>query len=224
MRCISVHPNYSIMFKPNTMKNPTIILNFRRLSDANLEIKAQAISAAMTGNANFPTPTPDLAAFNTMIQAYSDALSAAKTRDKVKVSIKKDRRAELVALLIQLANYVSFTAAGDRSILMSSGFDLGRDSANPQPLQKPQNFKVSFGENSGELITSLSSVAGARTYIHQITPAPATDQSIWESVYLGSVTNTFSGLEPLKQYCFRVAVAGSKGQVVYTEIITKTAV
>ena len=33
---------------------------FDRLSDANLEVKANTIVTAMTGNTYFPTPNPDL--------------------------------------------------------------------------------------------------------------------------------------------------------------------
>ena len=43
------------------MKNPRIVNGFDNLNDANLAVRTQAIVAAMTGNTNFPTPTPSLA-------------------------------------------------------------------------------------------------------------------------------------------------------------------
>jgi hypothetical protein len=58
------------------------------MADSALEGLALAIAAAITGNPNFPEPTLSLSALNDSINAYSDALALAKTRDKVKVAIK----------------------------------------------------------------------------------------------------------------------------------------
>lgn len=48
---------------------------FSKLSDNDFDNKAQAIVAALTGNANFPTTTPTLATITTSIAAYQTALA-----------------------------------------------------------------------------------------------------------------------------------------------------
>ena len=51
--------------------------SFASMADAKLEEKADFIVSQMTGNAAFPTPDPTLAAVQTAITAFSDAVSAA---------------------------------------------------------------------------------------------------------------------------------------------------
>jgi hypothetical protein len=50
---------------------------FDRLSDAQLEVKANTIVSSITGNSNFPTPTPTLADVQIAITAYTAALATA---------------------------------------------------------------------------------------------------------------------------------------------------
>jgi hypothetical protein len=61
-------------------------------------------------------------------------LSNAAGRDKTLVSIKNDKRAELRTLLAELADYVTSVCNGDRTMLLSSGFDLARQRGEV-PLQ-----------------------------------------------------------------------------------------
>ena len=71
------------------MRTSKIILGFTKLNDGQLEDHALAIAAAMANNTNFPEPNPTLADLNNSIKLFSDGLAFAKTRDKVKVAIKK---------------------------------------------------------------------------------------------------------------------------------------
>src|SRR5258706_3461677 len=109
------------------MKTPRITSGFSSLSDANFENKAGVINSCMTGNPYFPVTTPAMPVVTTAVQDYSTSLIAAKGRDKNAVAIKNQRRIELNALLVQLANSVMAIANGDRTMLISSGFDLVKD-------------------------------------------------------------------------------------------------
>src|SRR5437773_2222344 len=105
----------------NTTPTGKIITEFERLSDPNLATKGSDITTSMANNvANFPNPEPPLAAVLTALNEYSDALIAAKTRERTAVAVKNQKRAVLIALLKQLANYVTFTANGDTPVLSSS--------------------------------------------------------------------------------------------------------
>jgi len=206
------------------MKAPKVVLGFGGLSDPAFESKALAILAAMTGNPNFPSPTPTIADLTTAVQQYSDALSAAQTRDKVKVATKNSTRDQLKILLRNLSYNVNLTANGDVAKLTSSGFNMGSQQNNSQIMTGAENFKVELGKNSGEAVSSVNGMRAAKTYVSQYTFFPVTADSKWESVFSSTSSITITGLEPLKQYCFRMIITGSRNQSVQTDVITKTIV
>ncbi len=192
-------------------------MDWTRLSDADLETKALSIVAAMTGNSNFPTPTPALKDVSAAIADYSNALSLAQNRGKVEVAIKNAKKEALIAILRSLAAYVNFIANGDKTVIMSAGFDTTKDNASALPLAEPKNFKVTNGINAGEAITSISGVRNVKTYLHQYTADPITDASVWQSKYVSTRTCTFSNLQSGKKTWFRVAAIGTGQQIAYTE-------
>ena len=200
-----------------------ITAGYTRMSDARLQEHAQAIIAAMQDNKNFGDTQPMLTAVNDALNAFTEALSQAKTRDRVKVAFKNETRVKLAAALRTLANFCTFKADGERSVLASSGFPLTSEQRTTQPLALPENFSVRLGNNSGEVILSVNKVPGALAYIFQYAPAPVSQTPwLYSSSALPSIT--LSGLEPLKQYSFKVTVIGRRGQTTSTDIITKPVV
>jgi hypothetical protein len=154
-----------------------ITLGFGKYTEANLQVIAQAIQTAMTGNANFPTPTPTLAAFQTSISDYATALSAAKEGGKTNVAIKNQKKEELIAVLIALANYVTFTANGDEVMIVSSGFPVTKQREPMPPLGKPEILKLEDGANPGGLTITIAGMKAAKTFLYQYTLDPLTDAS-----------------------------------------------
>ena len=205
------------------MKTSKITLSLRRLNDGQLEVQALAIAAAMNGNTNFPEPSPALADLNNGIQLFSDGLALAKTRDKVKVAIKNQRRDNLELLLTHLSNYCGHIAKGDRAILASSGFTLKAEISSPKTLGTPENFSVKPGNNSGEALLSINPVRNAKGYLFLYGPSPMSNNA-WFHVLSSQPYNTITGLVPGATYSFKIGSTGSKGQVVYTDIITKMVV
>jgi hypothetical protein len=204
--------NYSL--NPFSMKR--LNLGFRRYTDAALLVEAQAILAALTGNAFFPTPTPTLPALESAIEAYMTALSAAQEGGKTDVATKNARKLELVDLLIQLGNYVMLTANGDEVMLVSSGIPVTKDRQPLPPLGTPEILKIENGINSGELLMTIAALPGARTYVYQYALDPLTDESSWVSNNSTLVKFSFSNLEAGKKYWFRVVAYGRNEQVVYS--------
>lgn len=196
-----------------------INLGFSRYTDAALLVLAQAILAALTGNAFFTTPTPALTVLQTAINDYMAALSAAQEGGKTNVATKNAKKQDLIDLLIQLGNYVMLTANGDEVMLTSSGFPLMKERQPLPPLEKPEILKLENGTNSGELNVTIGSVTGARTYVYQYTQDPATDNSNWLSNNSTLVKFSFSNLEPGKKYWCRVAAYGRNEQAVYSNAI-----
>ncbi len=200
------------------MKQPRLRQDYSRLTDAALELKAETVSLAMNANPVFPTPTPSTAEFLVAINAYSTALTAAQSRDKVEVAEKNAKRATLEQLMSSLAGYVMSVANGDEAILVLSGFDLVKPASPQPPIGIPENFSVSRGINEGEIVSSVDRVAGARTYIHEYTADPLTPASEWAQQFTTVRKCTIADLVPGQKYWFRVAAIGTRNQMVYTNV------
>ena len=209
--------------KQTIMKKTKITLPFTRLSDAELEARSFGIIAAMTGNAQFPEPSPTLADLGSSLQLFSDALALSHTKDKVKVAIKNQHRSNLAFQLSKLGSYVDYIAQGDRAILSSSGFSLSAETSTPKPLAQPSNFTVEVGSRSGAALAYMRAVANAKTYLFRWGVAPIVNDS-WLHAMHSKPKFTITGLVPGTTYSFQIGVAGTKGQAVYTDLITKMVV
>ncbi len=205
------------------MKTSKITLSLVRLTDDQLEGLALAVAAAMNGNKNFPEPSPTLADLNNGIQLFSDGLALSKTRDKVKVAVKKQLRNNLELLMKNLANYCSHIAKGDRAILASSGFTLNAEVSGSRTLGAPENFTVQYGNNSGEALVYINPVRNANSYMFLYGPSPISNNA-WCHAASSKPYFTITGLVTGTTYCFKIGATGTKGQVVYTDIITRMAV
>jgi hypothetical protein len=202
------------------MKTSKLLVGFGRLSDENLETKALAIAEAMKDNANFCNPSPDLDVLNAAIKNYSAALKEAQTRNKVKVMVKNSTRKLLEDVLLSLGSYVSFIANGDRVIQASSGFSLNTEIATPKTLGPVENFSVQTGKHSGQAHLSVNPVKNALSYVFLYAEAPVLTDA-WMHTASGSSNMLIDKLSMGTAYSFRIGITGSKGQLVYTEIITK---
>lgn len=204
------------------MKMYRLKTGFDPLADPDFQTKADSIYARMLGNINFQAPTPELPVIDTAIKAYSAALVAAQQKDKDAVATKIQARNNLTALLIQLANSVMTTANGDRTMLVSSGFDLAKQ-GETTPIVKPSSITLWDGPNAGELVVKVPRVKGSTGYGPQYTPDPLTADSKWTAFMTSSSKYTFTNLEPAKKYWCRVAVVGPYNQLVYSDAISRVA-
>jgi hypothetical protein len=203
------------------MKEAKIVSSFARGTDSALNTKAQFIITSMTGNANFTTPVPTLAALGTARTAFELALNASLTKDQNKISIKNDKREQLIALLKQLVNYVELISVGDKSKLLSSGFDLAKDGSDAAPLGLFKNFTIANGNNSGQMISKAERVENAVSFLHCFTPDPISPNSIWTEQASTTVNYTHTDLVPGLKYWFKMKAIGSKNQKNESEMIAK---
>ena len=135
------------------------VFNFYRYSDGMLESKTHSIISSMTGNAFFPTPVPTLTEVQAAASDYAAALVKAGTGNRSDVADKNAKRETLTGLLRTLSTYVNLVANGDRTQLLSSGFEISKD-RQPVSITKPENLKVENGLSSGQLIVSVKKVKG----------------------------------------------------------------
>ena len=105
-----------------------IKLNLRQLSATDKIAKAKRIVTALTGNAEFTTPTPSLASVTSAIQAFeaaTTAMQAARQEVKSSVSDQAVKEDELIRVLNQLAAYVESVAGTNDSLIQSGVWTPG---------------------------------------------------------------------------------------------------
>ena len=177
------------------------------------------IVLAMTGNPNFPTPSPTLAALldgsERLEDAYNEAL-AARQAAKAKTSVQDDEVAGFDLVLMQLANYVENASDGDKAKIESAGFSVRNPPAPIGTLPAPVDLQVAPSEHAGTADVSWKQVRGARAYtIERAADAPALDWGM-----IGTSTKKEASLNSMQsgqKYWFRVAAIGAAGQSAYSD-------
>ncbi|HTA66110.1 MAG TPA: hypothetical protein VK753_11445 [Xanthomonadaceae bacterium] len=188
----------------------------QRDKDAELVVDSETILAAMTGNAAFPKPSPTLSEIVAARNAYVASVSAAKD-SSLAVSVRRQQRANLVALLGKLAHYVQVTGAGDGPTLKSSGFPLQRTRQPVGPLPAPSNLRLVRGKVSGTLVARCDRQNRAGCY--QWRCAPTATPTAWLPIATTlSASATFDGLVPAMQYTVQVCVIGTAGPSNWSDV------
>jgi hypothetical protein len=185
-------------------------------SDGNLANIAYRIVESLKDNPHYPNPAPALAVVETALQEYRDALVNASGKDKAMVSVKNDKREVLRVLITELANYVTATSQGNKSQLLTSGFDLAKQKGQfvLPPIDK---LAVEIGP-PGEAITRVKKVHGAKAYVHQYTTEPDKGEGGWVSYTSTDRQYRFVKLESAVRHWFRVIAVGFGGQQVLSGI------
>lgn len=193
-----------------------VITSFSKLSDGELEQKAELIFDSLTGNENFPEPIPSLTSLRGVLSQFDLTIVKAKEGGRTEQILKNSKRRELTDMLNNLALYVQLQGDGNEAILASSGFSLSRP---PQPigmLDKPQNFSVS-PNNPGMVKLNLKAIYGAKSYRFEY--RKKTEES-WEVTVSTKSGLLLTGLESGVAYEFRVAGVGTNTQRIYSDILS----
>src|SRR5688572_16108373 len=151
------------------------VITYRNLRD--LVVISKRVIEKTENNPVFPNPPAALAKLKKELPDYEVALVKAASRDKEWVSIKNDKKAIILALLEELAQYVSAICKDDRSMILSSGFDVTEELGSSL---KPSIgiLEVALG-SAGEATTTVRKITGAIAFVHQYaTEAPGPD-TVW---------------------------------------------
>jgi hypothetical protein len=209
--------------KPKRMAKPK--LELRRKTDPELENYAQAIIAAMTGNANFPTPTPTLATVTTAIDAYSASLQTIAARQaalREAFTIKEQSRSALEQQLTYLGNYVEIAAQGDEAKIESAG--MGVRSA-PSPVGIPSmvaNLAPSAGDFPGTVDLTWDPTPNASSY--EVQTRLHEDAAPWVTFKIVTASRiTVDGLTPGSLYAFQVRAIATAGAGPWSDEAVKRA-
>ncbi|MFC2093504.1 hypothetical protein ACFLSV_06345 [Bacteroidota bacterium] len=118
--------------------------------------KAESLVTGMTGNPSFPTPLPALADLTTKATSLQSALTASdaiRQASQAQTNLMHQIEDELDNMINQLASYVDNTAAGDKHMILTSGFDVVDTTSTVVPLYAPEDFFATTGDEVGEINT-----------------------------------------------------------------------
>jgi hypothetical protein len=174
----------------------------------------------MKSNPTFPNPPAALAELEKLLPELEDALVKAKSRDKEWVAIKNNKKAQILALLEEVAAYVMATSKDDRALILGSGFDDAEDQSNAGKTSI-QALEVKLGA-PGEATTRVKKARGAAAYLHQYAMEVPGQNTVWISEGSSTGIYMFTGLNSDKRYWFRVVVVGRKGQKAYSPIVSRS--
>jgi hypothetical protein len=198
------------------MKKQIIIFGNQR----DLLIIIKRVIEKMKNNTVFPNPPAALAELEKVLPEFEVALVNAKSRDKEWVAIKNNKKVIVLALLQELAEYVTVTCKGDRALILSSGFDV-TDEQNSPYAPSIETLEVELGA-PGEATVRGKNTTGAVAYVIQYATEPPGAATMWHSEGNTTCTHTFTGLSSDKRYWFRVVAIGRKGQKAYSPVVSRS--
>lgn len=129
----------------------------------------------MTGNPNFPSPSPTLAVVTTVTNDLETTQLAAEGGGPAQTAARD--AAELIwdNTMRSLADYVDSIALGNTVIITSAGFTPTDTQRTPHGTPaKPENLKLKHSEEEGAVLFSCDPVPVAESYVAVL----STDSSI----------------------------------------------
>ena len=197
-----------------------ISLGFSKLADANLVTKVDAIIDSMTGNENFPTPTPAISAVQAAATAFQEALALAVGGGVLKTAEKNAAREALLSVLRNLALYVQQNCRDDVAILLSSGFDARKTPVPAGVLPAPSGATLMNSPLSGVLDFRAKPVVNASAYEGQRTTDVNKDDA-WENVgVFTSARFTLADLKPGTIHWARSRAIGAAGPRAWSDAVS----
>ena len=199
-------------------------LNLQNYSITELFEFARNIVTAMTGNADFPTPDPALAAVTTAADDLETAYNGsqvARQDSQEKTTTMYDKKEAISKLVTRLGLYVENTSGGDEAIIQGAGMDVRATTGASGPPAVPQALSATAGDMEGEIDLQWEPESRAKSYIIQqsIDPPGTWSQAGVVTKSKHSVQNLTSG----DKYWFRVAAVGTAGQSGWSDPATRIA-
>jgi len=194
-----------------------VALGLSKLTVPQLIANTRLYVQNMTGNVNFPTPTPTLAAVSAQQAKLEAAYTLSQTRVKGAVSDMHTEQKALHILLKSLATYVEAIANATPEqavgIIESSGMPVKKPS-----VHAPKTFTVKTTATPGEVELNTKAVKKA-IYTYAMTTDPNTATSWVDIIVNNDVKNTHGGLSSGTRYYFRVATTVKGIQSPWSSVI-----
>lgn len=201
--------------QPNKTKMATITTNTSNLNVLQKCEKGQSIITKSTANPLVPGNTAALASFSTKQTALVAGNAAVVTARETLTQLITQRNAGEDAWDSEVALLASFTESatgGVATSILSAGFGVRGPGTPPQPLPAPEGVVAGTNGSPGNTKVRWSALAGAVSYLVQVSPDPITAQS-WKTVATPTRSSCeTNGIDPGKVYWYRVAGVNPVGQ------------
>jgi hypothetical protein len=192
----------------------------KRTRQSDISVLCKRVLKNIENNPYFPTLPAEYGELKEALPGYNNALADAKGRDRVKVSMKDDQKANVLRLLTVLADYVTGTSKGDKTMLLSSGFDVTGNIVTEAPELSIEKLEVEARE-PGIAITRITKATAAIAFVHEYATESPGANTTWTSEGTSETNYTFRGLSSDKRYWFRVVTIGKNGQRVYSAVVSR---
>jgi Fibronectin type III domain len=196
--------------------------SFSNVADADVLKRVNAIQTEMTGNANFPAPPVDMAAFKTAIETFSNLVTESLDGSKKVIAQKNKQREAVIKMVRLLGRYVEVTSNGDMAIFQTSGFQpAARTKTTSEPLSEKIR-KIDHGPNSGQILVWVRKFANASSYEVRYALANAPTPVQWTSVGVPQVKTpaTITGLTPATAYVFQARALTKSGYTDWSDSVS----
>ncbi len=182
---------------------------FARVSDSDLVTQTDNVIEKMTGNPKFTNPLVSLADIGTANTGFKATMLAAANGDRLAISDKNAKREKVITLLLQEASYVQGVAAGDMTVLLSSGFQAASTNRAQIELPAPEIEQID-NPGTAQLALRVRPVPTARAYEVRISYGANGWQSV--GVFTQARKILLENLTPGTTYTAQVrAIGGSTG-------------
>jgi hypothetical protein len=196
------------------------LIDFRNMSDADLEYKALTVLTAMTGNTNYPTSTTLVTAMQGAKDTYSASLSVARYGTNEQKAQKNADKQTLINIMASLVFLVNFATPNNRVKLLSTGFTVGNENFTPVVMQSLKKFTIVNGKNPGTVIVRAIKGAGTVSInIEYTLGVSISESSVWTTCPDSKNVCNISGLPQGETVWVRVTSVGRRGQILYASPI-----
>lgn len=211
--------------QPNQKKMPQIhvSLSFASAPDNDLDELALAVIQKLYANALYASPPVTSAALTTAKTDFSAAVAAANLGGPADTALKNNRRAALIELLRELANFVEGKHKNNLADLLASGFEANSTTRSSVPLGAP-SIKDILNANSGQLRVRVTPITNARCYEARYAPVAANGAPgpwVDGGTYTDSRNILLTALTPGTNYMVEVrAIGGSTGSSDWSDSVS----
>lgn len=201
-----------------------VSLGFMRLADSKVVIFADHVLTCLTGNSEYPNPSPALTTGRNLLTEFQDKLAESVGGGVVRTAHKNAAREALLSYLRSLALYVQEECNGELAKLLTSGFEATKERTPVGILPAPASVTLTQGTLSGSLELRGSPLNNAASYEMQRT-TQITNPASWETVGQGTAARmTMNGLTPGTTYWSRMRGIGSAGPGAWSEPVSAMAI
>ena len=141
-------------------------LNFTKIPVSNKIVFGRDRIVDMTGNANFPAPTPSLATVTSVTNNLETKHLAALGGGAMQMTAQNAAVAVWDDTMRKLAAYVDGVADGNTVKITSAGFHPTKTEASPRHVPaKPENTQMKHRDESGTILFTCNKVPSSETYV-----------------------------------------------------------